>query len=61
MRPLVLALALLAFPTSAHAGSCFFQSERKSGMNKICFYRCLSGTKAITVGALDFCPMTIDE
>ena len=58
---LFLTTLILLFSTSAYAGSCMKSGEQKSGMNKICYYRCLSGTKAITVGALEFCPLSIDD
>mgnify|MGYP006110795847 CR=1 FL=1 len=35
---------------------CFFDSERKSGLNKICYYKCVSGMKTKNVGASQMCP-----
>lgn len=42
------------------AAMCFKQGEQRSGQNKICYYRCLSGTVAITIPALELCPLSID-
>tara|TARA_A100000164_G_C21426679_1_gene549141 strand:- start:203 stop:451 length:249 start_codon:yes stop_codon:yes gene_type:complete len=41
------------------AQACFLSGEQTSGMNKICFYDCVSGTKSITIGATDLCPLSI--
>jgi hypothetical protein len=43
------------------ASICFSSGEEESGMNKICYYDCLSGTVAITIGGLELCPLTIDH
>tara|TARA_B100001250_G_scaffold408026_1_gene429738 strand:- start:233 stop:487 length:255 start_codon:yes stop_codon:yes gene_type:complete len=40
-------------------GTCFKKSERTSGMNKICTYRCTSGDKSITIKATQLCPLSI--
>lgn len=39
---------------------CFKTGEQVSGMNKICFYSCLGSQAAITVGATQLCPLSID-
>lgn len=57
----LIAIFALTYPLTASAGTCFFDYEQTSGMNKICFYECLSGTRAITIDALAFCPLTISE
>jgi hypothetical protein len=67
-----IAALLIAFGSSAAvakdirkplrlATSCLFESEQVSGLNTICFYSCLSGTRAITVPAASICPLVIDE
>lgn len=38
---------------------CFKTGERIEGMNKICYYRCLSGAAAITTNAASLCPLSI--
>jgi len=40
---------------------CFYSHEIISGFNKICFYDCLSGEKAITIKGYETCPLTINE
>lgn len=55
---LVITIAAILMASNANA-VCFFAGERTSGMNKICYYDCLEGTRAITIGALDMCPMTL--
>ena len=40
---------------------CFFSHEKDAGMNKICFYDCPSGDVAITISAVELCPMTINR
>lgn len=40
---------------------CFGAGEQVSGQFKICYYKCLSGTVAITIPKLQFCPLTIDR
>jgi len=41
--------------------TCFYKYEQVSGMNKICYYDCLGSLTAITIGAVDLCPLTITE
>ena len=43
------------------AGTCFKSGEQTSGMNKICYYDCVEGTKAITIKSYQLCPMTIND
>lgn len=43
------------------AGTCFLDGDEEDGMNKICFYSCTSGTKAITVRRSQTCPITIND
>ena len=40
---------------------CFFSYEQEAGLNKICFYDCISGTVAITIKSFRFCPFTIQH
>ena len=39
--------------------TCFKAGERTDGMNKICYYQCLSGQVAITISAVSLCPLSI--
>ena len=43
------------------AGTCFYSGEQISGMNKICYYNCISGTVAITVRSTQLCPLNINR
>jgi len=43
------------------AATCFKTGERRSGMNKICYYNCLGSEYAITIGAVQLCPLTINN
>lgn len=54
-------LTLLAFlPALALAqASCRYESERISGLNKICTYKCSTGEKSITVKATESCPRSL--
>lgn len=45
----------------AYYMTCFLQGEKTSGMNKICFYDCMGSEAAITIGAVELCPLTIDR
>lgn len=58
VKGLIFAGALLA---SGASSACFLSGEQTSGMNKICFYSCVSGTKAITVSAVALCPLSISQ
>ena len=55
-----LAIENSQLPTLNVAAMCFKQGEQRSGQNKICYYRCLSGTVAITIPALELCPLSIE-
>lgn len=43
------------------AVTCFKTGERSSGMNKICYYDCLGSAAAITISAVELCPLSIDN
>lgn len=45
--------------TPVQSATCFFTHERSSGMNKICYYDCLGSPAAITVSAVQLCPLNI--
>jgi hypothetical protein len=49
-----------ATATTAVAGTAFLKSEQISGMNKICYYDELGSTVAITIGATELCPLSIN-
>ena len=51
--------ALDLSPRNAYAETCYLAGERVSGMNRICYYECLSGDAAITIDAIGLCPLTI--
>lgn len=68
------ALVLASLVTAAHpnpampkehpvqvAVVCFKSGEQISGMNKICYYNCLGSQAAITIGAVELCPLSIDR
>lgn len=40
---------------------CMKTGEQAAGMNKICYYDCLGSGAAITVGATDLCPLSINK
>jgi hypothetical protein len=44
---------------TAQSTTCFFSHEQTSGMNKICYYDCLGSQAAITVSAVQLCPLSI--
>lgn len=56
---ILIASALLV--AAQGAGACFLTGEQISGMNKICFYNCVSGTKAITISAVSLCPLSLSQ
>lgn len=58
MKKLIFAL-LITMATNAQANG-FYTGERVSGQNKICYYTTIGGTVAITISALEFCPMSIN-
>ena len=45
----------------ANATACFFTADEVSGFNRICYYDCMSGERAITIDSMEFCPLTIEE
>ena len=44
-----------------YCATCFFQYEEPAGMNKICYYSCITGRAAITISSVQLCPLTIDR
>lgn len=58
LKALICAGALLA---SGAASACFLSGEQTSGLNKICYYNCVSGTRAITVNAVSLCPLSLSQ
>ena len=51
----------VAYVPLGHCATCFFEYEEPAGMNKICYYTCLTGRVAITVSSLRLCPLTINR
>jgi len=43
------------------AVSCFLQYSYVSGLNRICIYDCCGSQAAITIGAVELCPLTINR
>ncbi len=43
------------------AAICFKTGEQTGGMKKICYYDCTGSAKAITIGAVELCPLTIND
>jgi len=60
MKLLIAILIALAIPLTAHACTAFYQSERISGLNKICYYSHLGSDVAYTFKSYEVCPVTID-
>lgn len=58
MRQAIFAI-LLAATSAAYASGCFLEDEYTSGMNKICVYQCVSGDRAITIPAVQLCPISL--
>jgi len=54
-----LLLTLLFLSCTAYAGTAYFKYERVNGLNKICVYSSIRGDVAITIGATELCPLTI--
>ena len=48
-------------PSTEVAVMCMKKGEYTSGMNKICIYDCMGSDAAITIGAVDLCPLTINN
>jgi hypothetical protein len=51
--------AITATLLASGANACMLKGEQTSGMNKICYYSCVSGTRAITISAVALCPLTL--
>ena len=63
---LILAVAIfmavsISFLPKGYCFTCFFSYEQISGMNKICYYSCLTGTVAITISSMQLCPLSINR
>ena len=56
---LLLPVALILSVIGNNASACFKSGESTSGMNKICYYDCVSGKKAITISATSLCPLSL--
>jgi hypothetical protein len=56
-----LVIFFTAAPTTRAAVTCFKTGEKTSGFNKICYYDCLGSEAAITIGATQLCPLTIQQ
>lgn len=54
----LLAVALLY---SGNASACFLKGEQVSGMNKICYYQCVNGDRAITISSVSLCPLSLNR
>jgi hypothetical protein len=48
-------------PVVRQGALCFKKGEVISGMNKICYYDCLGSEAAITIRAIDLCPLNIRQ
>ena len=59
----IIIVTSMVYPTlvANSAVTCFFKSEYTSGFNKICTYSCLGSDVAITIGATQLCPLTIQR
>jgi len=53
--------AFLGLTFGGNAIACFYQSEQISGMNKICYYQCINGTRAITISSVSLCPLSLNR
>ena len=61
VKQLIITIILLLISVAPVAsGTCFLVGEVISGKNKKCYYDCVGGNVAITVGEVDKCPLTID-
>lgn len=58
MKKLVAICALLL---AGNAVACFKSGEQTSGMNKICYYKCVDGTRAITISSTSLCPLSLNR
>jgi len=57
LKSLLIAVSLSIGSSPVFA--CFLSGERTSGMNKICYYDCVSGTRAITISSVALCPLSL--
>lgn len=55
----VIAICLMLFASSAYA--CMKSGEKTSGMNKICYYKCVGGERAITISSTSLCPLSLNR
>lgn len=55
----VLMACAMAFATSGGSELCLLDHESVDGLNKICFYSCVSGDAAITIKSTQLCPLSI--
>lgn len=55
----VAVMVALSFAFAGYSETCFSTGEKTSGMNKICYYNCVSGEAAITIKGTQLCPLTI--
>ena len=69
MHHLIIALLLASSPTAqpvvtasgGNPGLCYFEGSDVTVETQICFYGCLDGEHAITIDALDICPLNISD
>ena len=56
-------LGSLVYPTlvANSAMTCLKSGEQISGMNKICYYNCPTGSAAITIKSYQLCPLSIQR
>ena len=59
MKAAVIAAAAMLSMGAAQA--CFLTGEQISGMNKICYYNCIGGTRAITISSVSLCPISLNR
>jgi hypothetical protein len=59
MYKIIITIVALTIFSISNSQACFLSGETISGMNKICFYDCISGTKAITISSVSLCPLSI--
>ena len=53
--------ASVAYAPLGYCATCFFEYEEPAGMNKICYYSCITGRAAITISSVQLCPLTINR
>lgn len=58
-KTLIIAMFFVPFISAKAQETCFSTGNRTDGMNKICYYRCPSGTVAITIQSWQICPVSI--